>query len=304
MRATFLVGLLAWVSLATVTRADEPQTPEHELHRPSVPGTFLLQARSRVQADEEARDIRPQVAALEWNAAETAIIVIDMWDGHYVQQAAHRVSVMAPKVDAVLSAARDRGVLIIHAPSGVVNQYADLPFRRRIQGVPAIEPPCPIIGCWEIDPDREPPLPVDVEQPSDDPRPRPAVQMFSAQHPDIHMLGYDVVSDSGNEIYSYCQMLGIKNIAVLGVHTNMCILGRPFGIRSLVKLGFNVVLVRDLTDAMYDPRSAPFVSHSRGTELVIEHIEQYWCPSILSDDLTRVIPGSDGPVTEAAIGRE
>jgi hypothetical protein len=81
----------------------------------------------------------------------------------------------------------------------------------------------------------------------------------------------------------------------MGVHTNMCVLGRPFGIRAMVRLGRNVVLVRDLTDAMYDPRQPPHVSHTRGTELVIEHIEKYWCPSILSEDLLQVVPGSAGP---------
>jgi hypothetical protein len=59
--------------------------------------------------------------------------------------------------------------------------------------------------------------------------------------------------------------------------------------------GFQVVVARDLTDAMYDPRKRPFVSHARGTELVIEHIEADWCPSILGEDLMRVIPGTDGP---------
>ena len=39
---------------------------------------------------------------------------------------------------------------------------------------------------------------------------------------------------------------------------------------------------------MYDPRKRPFVSHTRGTELVIEHIESKWCPSILGEDLTHV----------------
>jgi hypothetical protein len=36
-------------------------------------------------------------------------------------------------------------------------------------------------------------------------------------------------------------------------------------------------------------------------ELVVEHIEKYWCPSILSVDLTRVVPGSDGPLAPAAL---
>lgn len=53
---------------------------------------------------------------------------------------------------------------------------------------------------------------------------------------------------------------------------------------------------------MYDPRTRPFVSHARGTELVIEHIETMWCPSILSDDLTRVVPETGGPVRPPAGG--
>ena len=48
---------------------------------------------------------------------------------------------------------------------------------------------------------------------------------------------------------------GIENVILLGVHTNMCVLGRPFGIRQMVYQGKNVVLVRDLTDAMYNPAS-------------------------------------------------
>ena len=59
----------------------------------------------------------------------------------------------------------------------------------------------------------------------------------------------------------------------------------------MTRLGFDVVLARDLTDSMYDPRTRPFVRLARGTELVIEHLETTWCPSILSEDLMRAIPG-------------
>jgi len=139
-------------------------------------------------------------------------------------------------------------------------------------------------------------LPVDVSKCScDDPVVGPYVRRYSKQHPGLDITGYDGVSDSGTEIYNFLHQEGIKNVAIMGVHTNMCVLGRSFGIRQMVKLGMNVVLVRDLTDAMYDPRQPPYVSHARGTELVVEHIERYWCPSIVSKDLTEVIPGSAGP---------
>ena len=71
----------------------------------------------------------------------------------------------------------------------------------------------------------------------------------------------------------------------MGVHTNMCVLGRSFGIRQMTKLGFNAALVRDLTDTMYNPRRRPFVDHAAGTELVVRHVERHWCPSLTSSAL-------------------
>jgi type 1 glutamine amidotransferase len=74
-------------------------------------------------------------------------------------------------------------------------------------------------------------------------------------------------------------------VIVMGVHTNMCVLGRPFSIRQMVYQGKNVLLMRDMTDSMYNSRKPPRVSHVRGTEMVIEHIEKYWCPTITSSDI-------------------
>jgi len=127
----------------------------------------------------------------------------------------------------------------------------------------------------------------------DDPLPRKETgppYPWTREHPAIDVVGFDGVSDNGQEIYNFFKQEGIANVALMGVHTNICILNRSFGIRQMTRLGFQVVLVRDLTDSMYDPRTRPFVSHARGTELIVEHIETRWCPSILSDDLTRVIP--------------
>jgi type 1 glutamine amidotransferase len=37
-----------------------------------------------------------------------------------------------------------------------------------------------------------------------------------------------------------------------------------------------------MTDTMYNPRKSPYVPHCIGTELMIEHVEKYWCPTIAS----------------------
>jgi hypothetical protein len=73
----------------------------------------------------------------------------------------------------------------------------------------------------------------------------------------------------------------------MGVHTNMCVLNRTFAIKQMVKWGKDVYLVRDLTDAMYNPARPPYVSHEDGTRLVVEYIEKFWCPTVASDDLLR-----------------
>ena len=56
----------------------------------------------------------------------------------------------------------------------------------------------------------------------------------------------DYVSDSGIEIWNILEHHGIKHVILMGVHTNMCVIGRPFGLRQLKRCGkHNVVLMRD-----------------------------------------------------------
>jgi polyhydroxybutyrate depolymerase len=269
--------------------------------RPKVPGKLRLLLRERKETGPGSKAFEVVERPVEWDVGETAVIICDMWDDHYCKSAAQRVGVMAPRMNAVITAARNHGVMIIHAPSGTVNEYADTTYRRRMLQATLAKPPLPI-GAWcYLDPKVEPPMPVDTATCScDDAVVGPAVRRFSRQHSGLDIIGYDGISDNGQEIYNYCVQEGIANIVLMGVHTNMCVLGRPFGIRQMVRLGKNVVLVRDLTDAMYDPRQPPYVSHTRGTEMVIEHIEKYWCPSILGADMTRVVEGSAGPSAVSA----
>lgn len=267
------------------------------LLRPKLAGTLRLSARGRAAKPAgpgtESGTVQPYERTLEWNVSETAIIVCDMWNDHYCVSAARRVVEMVPRLNEVLAAARRFGVAVIHAPSSTMDFYKDTPQRRRAMAAPPLTPPVPIARWCYLDKNAEAPLPIDdTGEPCDDAVGRGHVRMYSRQHPDIVIGPQDAISSIGQEIYNYCEQLGIRNIVMTGVHANMCILGRPFGIRQQKRLGRNVVLVRDLTDAMYDPRDEPYVSHRRGTEMVIEHIEQFWCPSILSKDLLSIVPGS------------
>ncbi len=93
-----------------------------------------VELRSRVASDEGW--VRPVVAQQRWDARETAVIVCDMWDAHHCLNAVRRVKEMAPRMNELLKAARDRGATIIHAPSSCMAFYKDHPARRRAQAVP------------------------------------------------------------------------------------------------------------------------------------------------------------------------
>lgn len=252
---------------------------------------FVWHARSRAPGSGPAHLAPTREQELRWDPARTALILCDLWDRHWCRGATARVAEMAPRVNAFLAAARTRGALIIHAPSDTMAFYADWPQRRRARETLAAGPAPPAeVNRWcALDPTREAALPVDDSDGGcDDTPPCPPPQgkyPWQRQHPAVEIAPEDFISDRGDEIRAVLTQRGIEHVLVLGVHANMCVLGRPFAIRALVRAGKNVALVRDLTDTMYNSRRRPFVSHFAGTDLVVAHIERYWCPSVTSADL-------------------
>jgi hypothetical protein len=178
-------------------------------------------------------------------------------------------------------------VLVIHAPSDTMAFYAGHPGRKLAQAAPAAQPVAPLERWCGLDPAREGPLPIDdanggcdggTSWKKGDPVP------WTRQIATLTIADGDAITDSV-EAYNLLRQRGIEHLLVAGVHTNMCVLGRPFAIRQMVRQGLDVALVRDLTDAMYDPERPPFVNHHTGTDLVVEHIERHWCPTLRSGDL-------------------
>ena len=187
---------------------------------------------------------------------------------------------------------------MIHAPSTCVDFYKDTPQRKRAQAAPYAKPPTPLSSamrwgtkwCWP-DPKREPELPIDDSDMGCDCKKKCDVRSpWTRQNKLIEIEEPDAISDDGQEVYNLLEQRGIDNILIAGVHLNMCVLGRSFAIRQMVTVGKKVVLVRDLTDTMYNSRMKPFVDHHRGTDLVIEHVEKHWCPTISSVDLLGEAP--------------
>jgi nicotinamidase-related amidase/type 1 glutamine amidotransferase len=244
-----------------------------------------LRLRTRAAVSPESGQYRAVSKTAAWKASETAIVICDMWNNHYCRNAARRVAEMAPRMNEVVKRARQQGVLIIHSPSGCMDQYADTPQRKLAQQAPRVETKIPLQGWCYLDDKHETAMPVSVEQPCDDDGAiRPRVRFFQRQIDTLEIADGDAITDSAEAFYLMKQR-GIRNIIIMGVHTNMCVLGRPFGIRQMIYQGQNVALMRDMTDTMYNPRDEPFVNHFTGNDLVFEHIERFWCPTITSADI-------------------
>jgi nicotinamidase-related amidase len=251
-----------------------------------------------------------------WAPQQTAVIVCDMWDLHHCLNAVRRGREMAPRMNRVLHNLRDRGVLVIHAPSSCMAAYEGTPARKRAQAAPAAANLPKDIGSWcnRIPAEEKGVYPIDQTDGGEDDNPAEhaawaAELQAKGRNPrapwksETDMLDIDqdkdIISDSGVEIWNVLEDRGIKNVILLGVHTNMCVLGRPFGLRQMAKNGRNVVLMRDMTDTMYNPQRWPYVSHFQGTDLIIEHIEKYVCSTItsgrvLGDSVVFHFKGDDG----------
>jgi nicotinamidase-related amidase len=222
-------------------------------------------------------------STVAWEPTQTAAVICDMWDQHWCKGATARVAEMAPRMNQVVTELRKRGVLIIHCPSDTMKYYESTLGRKLAQAAPKATPKIPLQGWGNLDPAKEPPLPIDDSDGGCDDQPQcaggsPWRHEISA----IEIHDGDAITDS-TEAYNLMCQRGITNVLVMGVHENMCVLGRPFSIRQMVKQGQNVVLVRDLTDTMYNSRKKPFVDHFTGNDLVAWHIEKYWCPTVTSD---------------------
>ncbi len=249
------------------------------------PAALELTLRTRQETSPGSKRFHTVLHPTRWEAAKTAIVVSDMWDQHWCAGATRRVAEMAGRMNQVLRAARERGVLIIHCPSDTLKFYEGTPARQLAQSAPPVAGGTPLAGWCALDREHEGPLPIDDSDGGCDCQPQCAQgHPWTRQISTLEIEPGDAVTDSA-EAYYLMRQRGIDQVIVMGVHTNMCVLGRSFAIRQMIKLGQKVVLMRDLTDTMYNSRRRPRVSHFTGTDLVVEHIEKYWCPTVTSADL-------------------
>jgi len=264
-------------------------------------GRFSLDLRYRTETGENTGRFNTFWEKADWDAHKTAIVVCDMWDSHHSVTAVRRVGELAPHLNEVLKAARARGVTIIHAPSDCMPHYEKHAARVRALSVPEAEVRPDGIGEWgyRIASEEQARYPIDQSDGGEDESSWENAQWnatlkkegrlvgtpWLSQHPALEIEKGDYLAAEGDVVWNILKHEGIEHVALTGVHTNMCVLGRPFGLRRMVAAGMDTVLIRDCTDLMYNPARWPYVSHFTGLDLIVDYIEAHVCPTITSDQL-------------------
>lgn len=274
---------------------------------PSHAADLMLTLRHQVETASGSSQFHRLTRTEQWSPQQTAIIVCDCWDSHHCLNAVRRLEQIAPRLNEVLVDARQRGVAIIHAPSGCMDTYAEHPARLRASATPRSKKLPEEINSWchQIPEEERGRYPIDQSDGGEDDNAaehaewekklvamgRKPKSPWQAQIESIAIdPERDFISDKGDEIWNILEHREIHNVILTGVHTNMCVLGRPFGLRQMARNGRNVVLMRDMTDTMYNPAQWPYVSHFTGTDLIVSHIEKFVCPTITSDQLIGGVP--------------
>jgi nicotinamidase-related amidase/type 1 glutamine amidotransferase len=269
--------------------------------------SWRFDLRYRIETAADSGRFHALTRQENWDPAKTVVIVCDVWDSHHSINAVRRVEEMAPRIDQFVKRARESGATIVHAPSDCMESYVDHPARKRAVALPALDnvPANMRQWCHQIDAEKRLKYPIDQSDGGEDDdldehaawarelaaNGRNPGSPWKMQTKLISIDGQqDFISDSGPEIWSLMESRQIDNVILCGVHTNMCVLGRPFGLRNMVTAGKRVVLVRDLTDTMYNPQSWPFVNHHTGTDLIVEYIEKCICPTITCDQVLGGFP--------------
>ncbi|MBM3971356.1 MAG: isochorismatase family protein [Planctomycetes bacterium] len=263
---------------------------------------FALHLRFQQERSVGSGFFRSQNRNENWSAKETAFVVCDVWDAHHCLNAVRRLEEFAPRMNDVLKEARKRGATIIHSPSDCMAAYEEHGARKRAINAPAakVRPKDVEFWCSRIPSEEKAAYPIDQSDGGEDDDPAEHAEWaaklksmgrnpgmpWKTQSKLIEIdADRDFISDRGEEVWNVLESRGIKNVVLVGVHLNMCVLGRPFGLRQMVRNGKNVALMRDMTDCMYNPKRWPYVDHFTGNDLVVAHVERFVCPTITSDQL-------------------
>lgn len=244
------------------------------LHAADAPANLTLTLQSR----DSAGNITTRDETIV--PSRVGIVVVDPWNFHWCKTATMRVDALIPRMNKALDAGRALGMTVMLCPSDVVDNYAGWPQREFVLAMPKHPvPPLQKIDC------PEPPNGGGCACGSE----RCVVNYgWDGMHPDLKIGPHDLMPDTLQDVWTICRDRNLTHLIYMGVHTQVCLLGKPMGLRNLKSAGMQCILARDITDAHpgYNPATG-FTPDGHTTD-VVAHFERYLAPTInMADELTK-----------------
>jgi nicotinamidase-related amidase len=226
-------------------------------------------------------------ANLDWKipVSQTALILVDVWQRHYIKDTQARAEIIInSKILPLLASIRNAGIHIIHAPSPEI--AVTHPNWVRIQTMEEVFPT----------PDEWPPAEFRSStgsykpfampyEPGEEVRNKMAPLTF---HPRVVPLEGEPVVATGEELHQYCKKNKIVFLLYAGFNTNACIINRNYGTIRMRDRGYRIILIRDCTTGMESKETQPTLAQTKGTIL---NLEMFDCFTVVSDDLIAGLPG-------------
>lgn len=204
--------------------------------------------------------------------AETALVLVDLWNVHFIESWIERAKqVTEDCVVPVIATARKADMTIVHAPSpSVAAQYPQLKRHKPPQpSTPSSWPPSEFRGrqgeyAVYRGPRSHPPgIGIHWD--------KLASQL--SMSPAIDVQEDEYVIATGQQLHELCEEKGILHLIFAGFATNWCVLGRDYGIRSMSRYGYNIILLRDATTGVEFPDT---YDNLFTTEIAIREVEQQY----------------------------
>lgn len=250
-----------------------PVAEEAAVAKPPAKLAFSLQTRG----DDGVPMTRDELI----DPRKTGIVVVDPWNFHWCKTATMRVDALIPRINRSLEACRELGMTVMLCPSDVVDNYVGWPQREIVLAME--QRPEPLLH------------PVECPAPPDGGgcacgHDRCVTNYgWDGMHPALKIGPDDLIPDTLQEVWTICQDRQLTHLIYVGVHTQVCLLGKPMGLRNLKSAGMQCILARDLTDAHpgYEPERG-FTPDGHTAE-VVAHFERYLAPTIMmSDELAKI----------------
>jgi len=266
---------------------------------------LLLRVRSQVVSGnpENAGVYRPEEHVVEIDPAKTAVVTVDVWNGHSSTEHTRRIDSIVPLLNDAITVARKLGMVIIHGPTIEAlrknarkvypnepqkhNIYTRAPQRKANLALRNL--PLPDLDTsWREH--RE--MPFSNHERIVDGTWVTETSPKWRMHPELSLGDEDYIVDELQELWNVCRSHGIENLIYCGFASNMCLVSKPWGIGGGKSLGMNCYFLRDLIspltplDENMDVKTTrPWETADYVHKKVVHHIEMYLAPSLHSRQL-------------------